>query len=72
MICEDVEISTDTAKTQERKAQGEILVYEIFLLSGGVNPLGKDANPKLEATSSRFLAFSSKLTWARVALLQMR
>ena len=51
MICEDVEISTDTAKTQERKAQGEILVYEIFLLSGGVNPLGKDANPKLEATS---------------------
>lgn len=56
MICEDVEISMDAAKTQERKAQGEIPVGEILLPSGGMNPLGKDANPKLEATSSQHTA----------------
>ncbi|OWY55929.1 hypothetical protein AALT_g11256 [Alternaria alternata] len=56
MICEDVEISMDAAKTQERKVQGEIPVNEILLPSGGVNPLGKDANPKLEATSSQHTA----------------
>ena len=56
MICEDVEISMDAAKTQERKAQGEIPVGEILLPSGGTNPLGKDVNPKLEATSSQHTA----------------
>jgi hypothetical protein len=56
MIGEDVEISMDAAKTQERKAQGEIPVGEILLPSGGINPLGKDANPKLEATSSQHTA----------------
>ena len=56
MICEDVEISMDAAKTRERIAKGEIPVNEILLPSGGINPLGKDANPKLEATSSQHTA----------------
>lgn len=56
MICEDVEISMDEAKTQERKAQGEFQVGEILLLTGGVHSLGKDVNPKLEATSSQHTA----------------
>ncbi|CAN9339909.1 unnamed protein product [Alternaria alternata] len=56
MICEDVEISMNAAKTRERKAQGEISVDEILLSSGGVNPLGKDVNSKLEATSSQHTA----------------
>lgn len=56
MMCEDVEISMDAAKTQERKAQGEIPVGEILLPASGVNQLGKDANPKLEATSSQHTA----------------
>jgi hypothetical protein len=56
MICEDVEISMDEAKTQERKAQGEFPVAEILLPIGGVHPLGKDVNPKLEATPSQHTA----------------
>ena len=56
MICEDVGISMDAAKIRERKAQGGILVGEIVLPSSGVNPLGRDVNPKHEATSSRHTA----------------
>jgi hypothetical protein len=56
MICEDVEISMDAAKTRERKAQGEISVGEILLPSSGINPLEKDVKPKLKATSSQHIA----------------
>ena len=56
MICEDVEMSMDAANARELKAQGAISVGEILLPSGGVDPLGTDVNPKLEATSSQHTA----------------
>jgi hypothetical protein len=74
MIGEDVDVEMDAEKIQERRTQGEIPVHEMLIASGGVNPLGKKANPKLEATSSKQTAtfFRAKMGESSIFAVELR